>query len=391
MGNEGVKQMAFGKDDSQLNNMGTYRQMAMTHVPQNRNANNRGGGGGMPTFIDRFKPSTSEEDLIRLLAGNFTIETALNKDQSVRRTLPFMTFTEHYDAKTKQSITCSAGPFAQFKEKRGACRGCDMFWEFKKEDGKPGGRVSKRDMFAFSIIHYAQYAHVPQLDRTTKQPRTDQSGKPYMGWHRVLRHERAEYAGYEARSAHKLHWPMGTEHYGVLWEYDAEIGRSCVTCGGVQSITPVAWNCANPACGEEIIDCETTTLPQDEIIKITNSNDTVCPRCKTRGFLKEVVSCKNCTPIGQTPRRATLFDVDMRVRRKPANDGSDKTTLLVVGWSEPRPIDPQYAELAKPLALDKIYSPTPWDRQIEKFGPPSTQQGQPPRTPVNGGTVPYNR
>lgn len=384
--------MAFGKDDSQLTRVGTYRQMAMTQVNQNRGGGGSGrGGGGMPTFVDRFKPLTSEEDLVRLLAGSYPIVTARDKEHTAVRTLPFMTFTEHFDGQTKQSIICSAGPFEQFKDKREPCRGCDMFWEFKKEDGKPGARMSKRGMFAFSILHYAPYAHVAQIDRRTKQPRTDQSGKPFMEWHRVLKHERAEYANHEQRQAHRLHWPMGTEHYGVLWEYDAEIGKSCVTCGGRDTIEPIAWDCGNKECGEEIIDCETTTLPQEEILKLTTSDETMCPRCKTRGFLKERVSCKNCTPIGHAPRRATLFDVDMRVRRKPANDGTDKTTLLVVGWSEPRPVDPQFAELARPLALDKIYAPTPWERQVEKFGPPPAPQGQPPRTPVNTGAVPYNR
>ena len=61
--------MAFGKDDSQLANMGTYRQMAMTQVNHGRSGRSGGGGGGMPTFVDRFKPSTVEEDLIRLIAG----------------------------------------------------------------------------------------------------------------------------------------------------------------------------------------------------------------------------------------------------------------------------------------------------------------------------------
>lgn len=383
--------MAFGKDDSQLANMGTYRQMAMTQVNHGRSSRSGGGGGGMPTFVDRFKPSTVEEDLIRLIAGSFPNVRAVDKEHTVTTALPFVTFTEHFDGQTKQSITCSSGPFAQFKEKRGACRGCDMFWEFKKTDGKPGARMSKRDMFAFSVIHYAPYAQIPQIDRRTQQPRTNDQGKPFMEWHRVLRHEKANFDGYEQKTAHRLHWPMGTEHYGVIWEYDREIGKSCTTCGGRDVITAVAWNCSNKECGEEIIDCESTTLPMDEIDKITRSNETVCPRCKTQGYLKEFVSCKNCTPIGADPRRATLFDVDMRVKRKPATDGTDKTTLLVTGWSEPRPIDPQYAEISKPLPLDKIYMPTVWERQVDKFGAAPVVQGQPPRTPVNTGSTPYNR
>lgn len=383
--------MAFGKDDQQLARMGTYRQMAMTQVNQNKGGGGGRGGGGMPTFVDRFKPLTTDEDLIRLVAGNFPIVTAVDKDHTAVRELPFVTFTEHFDGQTKQSITCSAGPFGQFKDKRDPCRGCDGYWEFRKEDNKPGARVSKRPMFAFSIIHYAQYAHIAQLDRRTKQPRIDQNGKPFMEWHRVLKHERAEFAaGYELRQAHRLHWPMGSEHYGVLWEYDAEIGKSCVTCGGRDTIESVAWDCGNRDCGEEIIDCETTTLPQEKILELTTSDATACPCCRSRGFLKERVQCRNCTPIGQAPKRATLFDVDMRVRRKPATDGTSATTLLVVGWSEPKPVDPQFAELTRPLALDKIYAPTPWEKQIEKFGPPTAPQGAPPRTPVNTGAVPYD-
>lgn len=376
--------MAFGKDDSQLANVGTYRQMAMAQVSQARAKG--GGGGGMPNFIDRFKPSTTEEELVRLVAGAFPIVSALDKEHSVTRVLPFMTFTEHFDARTKQSITCSAGPFAQFKEKREPCRGCDLFWELKKPDGKPGASVSKRDMFAFSIIHYAPYAQIPQVDKRTGQPRTNDQGKPFLEWHRILRNEKNAFDGYEQKQAHRLHWPMGTEHYGVLWEYDIEIGKSCTTCGDRDCITSVAWNCANPDCEEEIIDVATSTLPLEEILKMTTSNQTVCPRCRNQGFLQETIACRNCTPIGKAPRKATLFDVDLRVRRKPANDGTDKTTLLVLGFSAPRPIDPQFADIAKPLPLEKIYAPTPWERQIDKFGP-----AQPVRTPVNTGTTPYTR
>jgi hypothetical protein len=246
--------------------------------------------------------------------------------------------------------------------------------------------VSKRDMFAFSIIHYGTYAHVPQLDWKTKQPRTGQDGKPFMEWKHVMKHERALYDGYVQRAGHRLHWPMGTSHYGVLWEYDADIGKSCSTCHGRDVITSTGWICANPKCGELLIDCETTTLPPEEVKKQTTSAATRCPRCSYQGFLREEIHCSNCSAVGVEPRRATLFDVDMRVRRKAAADGGNQTTLLVSGWSEPKPIDPQFAEISKPLALDKIYAPTPWEVQLEKFGAPT---GQPARTPVTSGSTPY--
>jgi hypothetical protein len=378
--------MAFGKDDSQLGQMSTYRQAAMTHMNSQKTArkNSGGGGGGMPTWIDQFKPSKVNEDLIRLIPSPCEITTAQDKDTAVTRTLPFMSYTEHFYATAKKGCTCSAGPFGQFKEKREPCRGCDMFWEFRTEDGKPGAKVSKRDMFAFTVLHYAPYARVPDLDMNG-QPRTDQEGKPYMRWERILKHERAKYTGYEQKDAHRLHWPMGTAHYGVLWEYDAKIGKSCTTCGGRDCIESVAWICSNPACGEGIIDIETTTYPPEEITKMTMQPHT-CSVCKVNGFLKEVIFCKNCSPIGKEPRRATLFDVDIHVQRKEANDGSNQTALLITGWGNPGPVDPRYADMAKPLALSKIYAPTPMDVQVQRFGPAT-----PPRTPVNNGTTQYSR
>lgn len=387
---------AFGKDPAQLEGIGTHRQIAVSSMNTRRegggNRGRRGGGGGVPTFVDRFQPSIAEEDTVRLLAGNYTIVSAVDDEHTVEEVRPYVTFTDHFDGQSKKSTTCSAGPFSFSRDKRDPCRGCDMFWEHRQANGKPGARVSKRNMYAFGVLHYASYARAPQVDRKTGAARIDQkTGKPYMEWCRVPRHQQAAYASYEQRSAHRLHWPMGVEHFGVLWEYDSQIGKSCVTCGGVGTIASVAWICGDPKCGEEVIDCETTTLPPEQVTKLTTSRDTVCPapNCRKRGFLKEVISCKNCTPVGREPRRSSLFGVDLTVRRKAANDGSNATSLLVVGWSEPRAVDPQFTELAKPLLLDKIYAPTPYKRQVDLFGPADSAENQPVRTPVNNRTIPY--
>lgn len=375
--------MAFGKDAAQLANVGTFRQQAAAYAAATKRENK--GGGSIPLFIDRYQPSKVDVDLVRLIPSSYTVQTAISKDQLMTRQLVFFPFSEHFDGHLKTGTVCSAGPFAQFKGKGAPCRGCEIFWSTMAQDAngrmKRGNRMSYREMFAFTVIHFAPYAKVPQVDQATGQVKTNDKGEPYYNWTRVLAHEKAKYVGIETKQAHRMHWPMGTQHYNTLWSYDKEIGKSCATCQGRNKITSLAWVCSS--CGDAIIETDSTTLPPDEVDKLT-MGQAKCPRCSYEGFLTEIFECANCTPAGTDPKRATLFDVDLSVKRIESGDGkSNMTTLMISGWSDPHPLDPMFQDINKPMALDKIYAPTPMDVQVSKLG-----AAAPPRTPVTGAT-PY--
>jgi hypothetical protein len=89
-----------------------------------------------------------------------------------------------------------------------------------------------------------------------------------------------------------------------------------------------------------------------------------------------MIRCNNCNQGEQ----ATLFDFDLEVKRvKTAGDTGNQTTLQILRAIGPRPIDAMYGEdLRKPLPLDKIFAPTPVERQIELFGnvPAPAEGGQ---------------
>lgn len=365
--------MAFGKDPSQMGNIAGFRGQAQNY--EKTRARNAGGGGSKPTWLDAFKPSTTEPDEIRILRGVYEVEVGLQDGSIQTQVLPYMPYTEHFHGGLRKGSVCSAGPLAAFKDKRDPCRGCDIFWAEKSANrgNKKGGAMSKRDMYSFSILHYAPYALVEQVG-TDMQVRTDNEGKPYMNWTRILPHEvhSPKFQGRERRDAQVLHWDIGYGHWNTLLEYDKEIGKSCVSCGGRDSIKCEAWVCQH--CGEALIEMDSTTHTTKEIEDLT-SGDVRCAHCQEVGRLNEIISCTSCG----SARRADIFDVDMRVKRVADPKGGNQTTLMIPGWSNPRGIDQRFADFAKPMDLKKIFTPTPMEKQEELYG-----AGSSPSAPTGG-------
>ena len=381
--------MAYGKDKSQLSNVPNFRAAAQNY--EQHKARPPSGGGGRPTWIDKFNPSTDTPDEIRILRGNYEVligvQTGVPPTYSIeKQILPYYPFVEHFHGGLKRGCVCSAGPFAAFKDKRDECPGCDQHWAERSANRgtKNKGAMARRDMYSFSVLHYAPYAYIEQRDRDTMQIRTDDNGKPYMEWVRILPNERNDpkFQGKEKRDAHVLHWDIGFGHWNTLLEYDKEIGQSCRACGGRDTIVLEAWLC--PACGTDLIDPNTTTYKPEELADLLKGEVT-CASCKEVVRLTEAISCKGCN----NAERADIFDVDMRVKRVAPPDGGNQTTLMVPGWSNPRGIDQRFVDLAKPLDLKKIFTPTPPDKQREIFkmaegsSPAIAQAGG--RSPVVGG------
>lgn len=380
--------MAFGKDPSVLDGASNFGESARRY--EQEKAKPSGGGGGIPSFIDQFKPSLDEPDLIRIIPGKYEFEAAVGDNAQnvriVKRVEPFFPFVDHYNAILKKGCICSAGPFGGFKGKAEPCRACDQFWAEKaaNKGTQKKGAMNRSDKYAFTILHYAPYAYVEQTDFKTGAIRTnEQTGEAYMGWVRVLDHEREKFAGREMREAHVLHWDLGWGHYGTLLAINDQVGRSCRTCGGRNTIQMEAWLCTNPACGEACIEKGTKYSPA-EVREITQ-NEARCAHCHQVMRLKEVVSCTKCG----SGKRADITNVDISVKRAiDPKTGETGKELYITEWSDPGPIDARFAEIAKPMDLKRFFTPTPIDEQIRRFGPWSGGTTRQPVT-VGGASRPY--
>lgn len=377
--------MAFGKDPRVLETVQSFRAEARNFEKERARNSGGTGGGARPTWIDQFKPSIDGTDKIRLLRGQYEVEYGDSNGQVLKRVQSFYPFIQHYHATREKYSICSAGPLANFKGKADPCRGCTQFWDEKmaNKGTKKSGAMSRRDMYSFSILHYAPYAYVEQVDRDGKV-RTNENGEPYMSWVRVFPHEMSKFAGREMREAHLLHWDMGYAHYSTLLEYDEEIGRSCRSCGGRNSIQLEAWTCT--ACGEALIERNTTYSPKE--VKDLTSGEVRCAHCQHVGMLQEYVSCTQC----KNGLRADIFDVDIEIKRKSdAQRGGNATQLIITSWSDPHPIDQRFTDIAKPMDLPKIFRPTPMEKQEDLFGPWASQSAG--RQPVTVGSMsrPYNK
>lgn len=350
--------MAFGKNDSNLGNVGGFRNQARQYDQKRaRPAGNFGGA----QFRDKYQPSTDDPDEIRIIRGNYEVDLGQADGTLVKQQLSYFPYIEHFHATMKKGSICSAGPFGNFKNKGEPCRGCEQFWG-DKNAGRKNGPMSKRELWGFTVLHYATYAKVPQIDRQTGQARTNDQGVPYTEWAHVLPHKRHEFKDVEMRDHHVMHWSIGFGHSEVLRDYDKEIGKSCVSCGGRDTIVCEAWTCSN--CGEALIEPATTHLSPKEVDKLT-AEPVRCGSCHAEELMNEIISCSKCP----NAKRADIFDVDMRLKRvKSEERNSNQTKLIITGWSDPRPIDQRYTEIAKPLALDKIFQPTPYQKQEEMYG-----------------------
>lgn len=361
--------MAFGKNPAGLAQVGSFRQMGHSWS-QSRNEKKVRNSSSVPAWINQYRPSTDLPDTIRLIAGDYNVEDVdRNGNVFVVQHLPFYPFTEHYDSRSKKYSVCSAGPFASDRNKKQPCHGCDLFWSSMKEDPQRPGRkkpgfMSKRDMSVFTVIDYNTYHKVEQIDQQTGRVRTNDKGEPYYNWIKCGgRVCDACDAGKETKQGKRLHWAMGSDHYNTLLTSDKDIGRSCVTCGENEVIHMEAWLCTQ--CGEAVID-DRSRLSEKDIDDIVLKPAT-CKQCGHHGFLQELINCTNCTSAGREPKRATLFDVDIKVRRVEASDGSNRSTLNVSGFSKPGPVSKTFQEYNKPEELNKIYAPTPLEVQAVLF------------------------
>jgi hypothetical protein len=339
--------MSYGKNEQQLQGRLNFRQS----LTAGQAARPPSTGKGKPTFLTRFTPSTEYEDVIRVLPAKYKNLLASDANTVKEVELPYYTYVQHYHAGLKKYLNCSAGPFGRFKGKADPCPSCEQFWAERGQ--QPAGPMSRRELYVFTVLHYGTYANVPQLDYNTKAPRINPStNQPYMEWKLVRPHERHLYKGAETRDCSVLHWSLGSSHLKSLEAFDSQVGKSCITCGGKDTLKTLHWECSS--CEVPLIDPSNTTFTPTQIEQFVSDPQGVeCNECGHVGMLSERVECSSGC---ESPVRADIFNVDLTV--KATRDANGKgTSLQVLSWTKPQPIDPRFVEMAKPLDLPAMFPP----------------------------------
>jgi hypothetical protein len=381
--------MAFGKDQAVLGGVAPFggsvhqRARAATRRPK------RSGGSNMPYWVDCFKPSDVQVDTIRLVPGSFQVSrlTDANPPAVYEEVCEWYEYVEHYwGPPIKKGAICSAGPLRFSKNLHDPCHGCTVFWEDFNERKRIAqekkvkrvehpNRISMRDMFAYCAVDFALFHKMPRTDDNGVVQMNPNTNQPYYNWTKCTGHGCPGcMQGVESKQGRMQPWPMGKNHFTALNGYADFISNCCKTCGGRDCVEWMLWQCGNPDCGHPIIRKNSTTYNLKQIQEITGEAFH-CTQCNQLSYLLEMVECRNCSPNMMTPVRASVFDVDIQVKTQASQD-NNSTQLLVPAYSDPKPIDPQFAELAeKPLNLQARFQPTPLEKQAEiwKYSPSTPQ------------------
>jgi hypothetical protein len=296
---------------------------------------------------------------------------------------PWKEIREHYHAGFRRGGLCSGGPFFFDRNKRETCMGCDIFWEAPR-DKKP---ISMSDKFVFVVIVMENFHKVPAVDASGQFQMNPRTKEPYTNW------ERCKGAGacmscqtaLETVFGRIQPWIMSKTHFNQLNAYANRLG--CLTCGGRVDgvnqpiISTAMWQCGNPSFRQLIFHMGNTTATMEQINDIVN-RPYVCSFCKTAAYPEEVIQCAQCTPAGQIPSRASIFDVDMQVIAQKTGDG-DQTSLIVLQTSDPRPLAEQFQPLVQYAPnLDKRFAPATLEQQAQFWQRTAQPQNQAP--PVQG-------
>lgn len=348
----------------------------------------------MPYWKDGFKPSLVYPSLIRLVPGAYRQQVTHDGETVVEEEFTYVKYREHVSKSsgTPRGGICSGGPLFANKKKAQPCNGCDVYWEdyrerqAKKARGdKTRGphRMSCRDQYAYTVWDYAPYWLMPDVEASGQfrmKPNTDE---PYTHWETGSIND-PKFQGKPWKQGHLLSWSLGQTYQDVLIMQAKHVGAHCKTCGNMNCVTTLMKICGNPQCGDFIYDPNNTTLTPEQQDKI-DYEPYRCPRCNQTHYISEVIECAYCTPQGLTPKRASIFDVDLQVQAV-GNPGS-QTFLQVLSTSQPRPIqiqDPEVLKTIEPLPLLKKFAPTPLETQrqiwnIQVANAPIV--GQPPAQP----------
>lgn len=367
--------MAFGKDQENRSRLvGDFSQKA-AYASRKRTGGGGGGGNRRLYWSDNYKPS-NQMDMIRFLYAEYAVQEVDDATGTAIDTmLPWVPVVEHYHGGRKKGALCSGGALRRYKGKRELCHGCDIYWEDYQirdaEKQRTGTypqnpkRVSMSEKNVLNVLDYGTYYKADQFN-DNGTVRTNQQGVPFFEWRKLLYAGDPAAAGRELKTGRVLPWQLNFAQFQTLRGYnDFSIRESCAVCcswgDSMNKILQTVQYCCR-GCRQPVIDMATNLLsPQelDDSVKKPHQ----CQHCGTNSFLEEVVYCAKCASTGQVPRRATLWDVDIQVRMQPNPNDPSKSILMILNHSAPRPIDPAFIEIAKPLALLDIFKPTPPEEQ----------------------------
>lgn len=361
--------MAFGKNPDQLAKVtpfgGNYRQRVARATRNNRPKQQR----AFRRFNEEFKPNEFRPDHIRLIPGMYKVELVDDSGEVYIDELPWWQYVDHFHGPLKKSCICSAGPMRFSRQHAQPCHGCSLYWEDYNarkslpKNQKGPNRISMRQMYVYTVLDYGVYHKIERTDASGNLILSKKTQQPYFDWVKCAQVGcQGCQMGKESKQGHVMPWPMGRSHFETLDGYAEYVGNSCASCGGRDCIQSVSWSCANPECQALIVDLATTHLTQDQLNEMIKE-PVVCHACNARTYLQENYSCNSCS----SPMRASIFDVDLEVRRKKSAEGKG-TQLVVPRTGDPTPIDPQFAEIAKPLPLEKLYAPDSLEYQARQFG-----------------------
>lgn len=399
--------MAFGKDENSpvIRTAMNMRQQLRhgTRRPQS-GGGGKGGGGGLFYRDKYYAPDDGTTDTIRLLPGHYLLPEIddVNKDylydadgNVVHTESPFFKCISYYFAPRKYTFIGSEGPLGSFKGKGEPCLASDWYWyewNKRKDTGlETPNSIRRSDNFVFSVLVQAPFYYVEQTKDGKVQ--TNDKGKAYMEWKMGSKTGRDQYAaaGYEKTEGRVLHWPLNFHQYNYILAYADALATNCRACSTEESIREIALVCR--ACGEAVVEMDTTNLSGIELAKFRNEPVT-CTFCKHTGYLEDIVECTACG----NPEPSTLFDYDLDITRVLDPTGkSTQKQLLIQKARGPRAISSTYGEdLRKPLDLPKIYAPFTMEQQQRILGPlpsdePAPDNARPARTPVTGQSRGYQR
>jgi hypothetical protein len=382
--------MAFGKDPNgkQILSGGTFTQRAAYAGRRPERSGGRGSGSRL-YWAENYQPS-QYTDTLRLIAAEYEVEELdpINGELT-RMYLPWLPIREHYHGGLERGAICSGGPYYATKDKRDLCYGCDMFWEdwaIRKEHKERTGvrvdnpkRVSMQDKFVFGVVDQGTFYKTEQRDKNGNV-RTNNSNQPFYEWKKLLYANDPNAVGKETKMGAALPWVMNRGQFDMIQLYsESNIGMSCAGCGTFGSamqpaLQGIRYLCAG--CKQPVVDMQTTTLSPLQVAELMKV-PYVCQHCSTRAFMVEELACFTCVAKGTEPRRASIFDVDIQVQMQKNPSDPSKQQLVILGYSNPRPIAPQFQALLAPLDLSK-FKPTPPAEQAKlwKLGGGQEQQGQ---------------
>ncbi len=381
--------MAFGKDNSRLDGIpghgGSFTQRARQ---AGKRPQRKGGGGGAFYWKGTYKPPEAPPgDIVRFLRGDYLQSITYDGETVVQEKFDYFAYREHHNG--DRGCICSAGPLFGSKGKSEPCPSCDVFWEdvAERKRKKASGdrsqvvkRMNTTERFAVLIWDYGTYIEVPELNSDGSPRVSTQSGQPFMQWVKGDPRQ-PQFAGRQWKYGHLLPYSMSKFGWDVVLDEAKLIGLMCASCHNRQGIVCQAKVCR--FCKHPVYypDQSGLTLEQQKNI---DENPHTCANCKNIGFVDEIIYCQSC----QTPKRTSLFDVDVQIFQTVSSSDSKQRTLRFTTFSEPRPlqVSPEVWAAQKPIDLAQKFAPTPPETQYKIMNltpkaPPQQQMQLPGMVP----------